>query len=274
MRSIWVTVTVIPLNRIPEWSVNLIETISEKPAPVKPRSSDSNRRVVVSIELIAVGITIGLVSLALVSNQFGNTDTIGLVLFGIAGWVFVSGICHLFLRLPYAVLIGALMAPLSVALLFILFWAALLATAFQNSDHQDFAPDGVSQIQPANQMNELYDDCRHYISYANYNKPLFNSVAYFGDRYEITMQVPVRIDSKTSGKTIGEPIFYLNEISEVSVLPSGQVSTSYSGNLNFGAAEWKRVYEANGDFSKIGFKIDPTGVPNFKTHTDASRPSD
>ncbi|MEM9413819.1 MAG: hypothetical protein AAGA30_22110 [Planctomycetota bacterium] len=227
-----------------------------------------SRRITVSIALIVLGLAL----LALVSNQFGNTDAIGLFLFGLAGCVFVTGVANLFLRLHYAVLVGVVAAPLLVALLFVLYWVALFATAFQNRDHQDFAANGVSQVQPAWQMENLYDDCRHYITYGQ-DGPLFNSVAYFGDRYQLTMQVPVEIQCKTSGSIIGEPRFYLNEISAITISPSGQVGASFSRNLDFSSPEWQKVYEASGDFSKIGFNIKPTTVPNFRKYVDASRPS-
>src|SRR6185295_19618749 len=56
--------------------------------------------------------------------------------------------------------------------------------------HQEFAANGVSQIKPAREMDQLYADCRHFITYGPNDVALFNSVAYFGDRYELTMQVP------------------------------------------------------------------------------------
>ena len=123
-------------------------------------------------------------------------------------------------------------------------------------------------------MGDLYNDCRHYITYGRNNVPLFNSVAYFGDRYQLTMQVPVEIESGSSGSTIGTPSFYLNETSAISVSPTGQIGASFSRNLDFGSAEWAQVYNSNGDFGKIGFVVNLTPVPNFKKYTDASRPSD
>ena len=119
-------------------------------------------------------------------------------------------------------------------------------------------------------MEELYEDCRHFITYGQNRVPLFNSVAYFGDRYELTMQVPVKIDSEKTGATIGSPKFFLSQVSAVDISPSGQVTTSFDGGLNFERAEWQKVYQSNGDFSKIGFTIDPTAVPGFQKFADAS----
>lgn len=126
--------------------------------------------------------------------------------------------------------------------------------------HQAFAAKGVAQIEPASQMDAMYDDCRHFITYEGNHDTVWNSVAYFGGRYELTMQVPVAIRSSTTGKMTGEPRFYLNEVSDVSISPSGQIGASFSRNREFGPAEWKKVLEAKGDFGAIGFKMN-TGPP-------------
>ena len=144
---------------------------------------------------------------------------------------------------------------------------------FKARGHQEFATNGVSQIQPAMEMDQLFADCRHFITYGPSNVPLFNSVAYFGDRYELTMQVEVAIHSKTSGTMVGTPQFYLSELNSVSVSPSGQVGASFSRNLNFGPTEWRRIYDSGGDFSTIAFRVNETPVPNFQKYAAASRPS-
>lgn len=93
------------------------------------------------------------------------------------------------------------------------------------------------------------------------------------DRYELTMQVPVQIDSATSGHTVGEPKFYLNEIASVAISPTGEISVSFARNLDFDAKEWEQVYDGRGDFGKIGFAVNATSVANFQKYADASRPS-
>jgi len=138
--------------------------------------------------------------------------------------------------------------------------------------HQAFAANGVLQIKPAREMDELFADCRHYVTYGANGVALFNSVAYFGDRYELTMQVPVDIQSRSSGTMIGAPQFYLCEVRSVSVSPSGQVSAWFARNLSFGAAKWQEVYDSGGDFSAIGFNVDTTPVANFKEYAAAGRP--
>lgn len=234
----------------------------------------SRFQVVVPILLVAFGAICGVTSLALISNQFGNTDSLGLILFGVASWMVVTGVSHIFIRLPMAAVIGAVAAPLMIAALFVLYWVALFATASGNRHHDDFAANRVAQIPPARQMDGLFDDCRHNIRYGPNGVPQFNSVAYFGDRYQLTMQVPVRIDSASSGAMVGEPTFHLNEVSKVTVSPSGQVQASFSRGIDFGSAEWALVYNADGDFSQIGFVTKPTGIPNFQVYAGALQSSD
>ncbi len=145
--------------------------------------------------------------------------------------------------------------------------------SYKTRGHQEFAKNEVAQIKPALEMDRLFDDCRHYIIYSGRDSvSTWNSVAFFGGRYELTMQVPVAIESARKGKMIGPPRYYLNEVSEVSVTRSGQVGASFCNNLDFGPAEWKTVFEADGDFGAIGFRM-TTGPPikGFKEYARASR---
>jgi hypothetical protein len=140
--------------------------------------------------------------------------------------------------------------------------------------HQEFATTGVSRIQPAAEMEKLFDDCRHYIVYTGQGSvSTWNATAFFGERYALTMQVPVDIRSKDSGAMIGEPKFCLLEVKSVSISPSGQVGASFSKDFKFDAAQWKKVYESGGDFGSIGFSIKTDPVANFQKYADATRPS-
>lgn len=161
---------------------------------------------------------------------------------------------------------------LAVPFTWAVFYCGLIAYEIhKHAGHQAFAKHGIARITPAMEMKELFADCRHFVTYGASDVPLFNSVAYFGDRYELTMQVPVEIRSRSSGKMTGEPQFLLQEVHSVS--PSGRVITSFSRSVTFGTAEWRKVCESGGDFNAIGFKVDPTAVPNFKRYAAAGRPS-
>ena len=190
-----------------------------------------------------------------------------------------SGLCG-YLNMSNRKLLAVLLAiPVAAVLSILMIWVVFYFGVYLGygnykvRGHQDFAANCVSQIQPAMEMDQLFEDCRHFITYGANDVPLFNSVAYFGDRYELTMQVPVDIQSESSGTMTRKPQFYLNEVKVVSVSLSGQVGASFSRNLNFGIAEWQSLYEADGDFSTIGFNVDTTSVPDFRKYAAACRPS-
>ncbi len=245
----------------------------------KPTTTDKSPILTTRRWIAVVPFIVGLVIFACgcdleTRNPRSNAeDNFAWLVLGIGVSLGSFGVSLWFLRPIFAFIIAVIAPPLGFCLAVVIFWVCLIANGFQNRDHQDFAANAVSQISPAVQMDELFNDCRHYITYGPNNVPLFNSVAYFGDRYELTMQVPVDIKSESSGSMIGEPQFYLNEIRAITVSATGQVGASFSRNLDFGSAEWTQVYNAIGDFRKIGFTINPTGVPNFRQYTDASRPS-
>lgn len=163
-----------------------------------------------------------------------------------------------------------LLAPCSLA---IWYYGSLAHQAYRNRNHQKFAAQSVDQIEPARQMEESFADCRHFITYGEHDVPLFNSVAYFGDRYQLTMQVPVQIDSPTEGHIIGDPRFLLLEVGRVDVTPAGNVSATFSRNFRFTATEWRTVYRNGGDFSTVGFAINPAPVKDFGVYAAADRPS-
>lgn len=129
---------------------------------------------------------------------------------------------------------------------------------YQTWGHQTFEANGLAQIEPAVQVDEIYDRCMHHISYGRTADTVYwQTKTCFGGRYHLSMQVQIEIESNTKGYVTGEPEYYLWEVSEVT--PNGG-GASYSDTFEFGPAEWKKVYEANGDFSVIGYKI-KTGPP-------------
>lgn len=172
-------------------------------------------------------------------------------------------------------------AVIVVALIFLLMipcvWFFLLYGYgnYKVRGHQQFAAQSQALIPPAWEMGKTFADCRHYIVYGKHageDTPLFNTTAYFGDRYVLTMPVPVQIDSATAGHMIGIPIFSLQEVHSISI-DDGQITTSYSRSMEFGPNEWAKLYQAKGDLKAIGFTVNPLPVPNFQNLRAASRPS-
>jgi hypothetical protein len=182
----------------------------------------------------------------------------------------------MFRRLLKFVFIYLPLIVLGVAIVVVAAWAFFFFVIYlgfgnyQTRGHQEFARNGVSQIEPARQMEELFENCRHFITYTGPEGiSTWDAEAYFGGRYHLSLQVPVEIESATRGRVIGEPRFYLWEVESVSISPSGQVHTSFvgSGQLEFGRAEWLRIVAADGVFGAIGYHI-KTGppIPNFEAY--------
>jgi len=104
-------------------------------------------------------------------------------------------------------------------------------------------------------------------------EPGFDVVVHLHERYELTMQLPVSFD--VSGKRVvgyGTPAFHLTEVERVEKTPSDTVAISYdpAGELRFGPAEWRKLFEHGGDFSSIGYKMTTDRpVSNFGLFTIA-----
>jgi hypothetical protein len=86
-------------------------------------------RVAYCLFLVCVGIIFGLIAMPLISNKYGNTDTIGLGLLGLSGWMVATGVAYLFKRFAIAAFIGVVAAPLPIVALFMLFWLLLIVFA-------------------------------------------------------------------------------------------------------------------------------------------------
>lgn len=90
------------------------------------RTAISTLRLVICVLLVLSGITLGMISMLLISNKYGNTDAVGLTLLGFAGWSTATGIAYVFKRFSLAVFIGAIAAPLTVVAMVVLFWSMLI----------------------------------------------------------------------------------------------------------------------------------------------------
>ena len=119
---------------------------------------------------------------------------------------------------------------------------------------------GFKKIPEAKQIEDLLGEADHFISYSGPSVPQdWNTVVYFGGRYELAMQVVVEtlFDFSEVTKVKGEPKFYFYEVSRVERYPHGQWGADYNAasERHFGRAEWQRVVAAKGDFSVIGIRL-------------------
>ena len=148
-----------------------------------------------------------------------------------------------------AIAAGCVILP--VAYLFL-----LLGLVYINSwpTQESMVHSGYVQIPQAREIDELFGPALH--SCSNYEEPdaaQWFTETYFGGRYELVMQVDVRIDRQSGevAEVRGEPQFSLGEIYRI----EGR-GASYGNWHQFGAEEWEAVVEADGDFSVLGIQID------------------
>lgn len=120
--------------------------------------------------------------------------------------------------------------------------------------HHAFVRQRPPGLEIARQFDRLFADARHSVSYgaaaSGGSTPLWNCRAVLAGRYQLTMQVPMRVTSATSGEAAGPPGFWLNEIVSV----TGR-ATSFGRQWTFGPDEWERLVRADGDFSAIGIEL-------------------
>lgn len=98
-----------------------------------PERVPSSSQILISILLIGIGLPVAIIGMALVSNRFGNTDIFGLPVVALSAMLVGTGISHLFMRLGNAVLVGILVAPASLFLLFVLYWVGIILTSVLGS---------------------------------------------------------------------------------------------------------------------------------------------
>jgi hypothetical protein len=94
----------------------------------------------------------------------------------------------------------------------------------------------------------------------------WQTFVYFPGRYELTMEVLIEVDfRKRMIKQIGKPKFSMHQIESLEFRDgdSGQISVSYNHQWTFNEDKWARLYKAKGDFSAVGFKLDPTPLKGF-----------
>ena len=95
----------------------------------------------------------------------------------------------------------------------------------------------------------------------------WNTVVWFGGRYELTYQTLVMPDYRAhSVKQTQNPIFILCEITTTTNAGRG-AEFDPAGERRFGEVEWNRIIAAKGDFSVIGVHIKTNapvaGIENY-----------
>jgi hypothetical protein len=140
--------------------------------------------------------------------------------------------------------------------------------------YQKALQSGLQMIPQSREIQEVLGDADHFISYHGslVSGCEWNTEVFFGGRYCLTMQVPVRMgkDFDKVLAVVGEPAFDLVEVEEIR--EDGLVIYNRRAERRFGAKEWSKVYKAHGDFSAIDIKLQKgPPVKNFDKHVQQVR---
>lgn len=125
---------------------------------------------------------------------------------------------------------------------------------------------GLEQIPEARQFDEIFgkENVDHFISYSGSLEvgSDWNSELFFGGRYILTMQIPVRMGRSFDEvlEALDSPKFYLREIDQIKPLEGGRFHAKSDGDdpdvpYPFDARLWEKVYRGGGDFSAAGIDL-------------------
>jgi hypothetical protein len=145
------------------------------------------------------------------------------------------------------------------------------------SDYDAALADATNSIPYAADFARLFPGAASYFSYyiGGAGPSSLNTEVLFFDRYKLSMNIPVTFDAtRRKVRSFGKPEWSLVEFSEVTkerrVGSLGPVEilrsrTNPEGQRRFGAKEWKKIVEARGDFSAVGFPlITNSPAPGFE----------
>lgn len=161
----------------------------------------------------------------------------------------------------------------------ILFLASCGDINFTREGYLQALRSGLKQIPAARQMQEVYGDVDHAISYhgsLEVGNEWWTEVFLHG-RYELTMWVPVRMgeDFDQVLAVEGEPTFQLREINRIEIDQYGSPVAYYNAaaQQTFGIEEWKKIYEADGDLSVLGITVKKKPLKHWDGYVAAVRRS-
>jgi len=87
--------------------------------------------------------------------------------------------------------------------------------------------------------------------------PIWNSVTYFGNRYRLSLRVPISIDydkCRLIGAT-NSAIVQINEVSDIQSSKSGIAQATMNGQWRLNQNEWRWLVKNNGDWSVVKVPI-------------------
>jgi hypothetical protein len=114
--------------------------------------------------------------------------------------------------------------------------------------------DTLSSIEIAKEFNELFPENNRFISRygLDQKEAEFSITSYLYERYILTLSMTIDFDKDNDVvlKFYDEKIL-ISEVIEIAILPDGRYSQHFGNTYNIPIEEWFKVYEADGDFSKV-----------------------
>ena len=137
----------------------------------------------------------------------------------------------------------------------------------------------IERMFSTSDKKQVFPSTDHFFSTYEFNgrdsvlRKTFVTEAYFGGRYQLTMQADVELDrnDKVITKLRSEPTFVLRELESVET-PQGFYHPDvprWRREDRFDLEAWNKVVAADGDFSVIGITIDTT--PQSKSDAERAR---
>lgn len=143
------------------------------------------------------------------------------------------------------------------------------------STNQDFAlgeylaihQSAEETIPIAVQMEQAFGSSTdHFITNYNIsNNKIWNSEAYFNDRYMLTYQVKVKVDFNAKKVVpIESGVFVLSEVTNVKRFQDGHVEIHHGDSWNLSEGDWRTLFDSSKvDFSKVGINLSSNPTANF-----------
>ena len=159
--------------------------------------------------------------------------------------------------------------------------AVCLVGCTKNPSHNDYIETtkrGVTAVPHVQEITAIFTNSpkSHFIEQLGLRagskpKPAkWNTVVWFGGRYELTYQVNVIPDYRAHRiKKVNTGRFYLVEVAEITDKGRG-ARFDPSGNKEFGESEWEKIVAARGDFSVLGVILKTNSpVVGFDSYVNA-----
>lgn len=116
-------------------------------------------------------------------------------------------------------------------------------------------------------------DVDHFITFGvGETKDQWRTVAYFGERYTLTMYVDVDVDfADKTVVPVGKTKFIMSDAIRVTVLPDGRAQARFGESWNFTEEDWRKLVDSEFDWTKIGVVLNETPTPDFSTFVQQGR---